>query len=342
MASKETILEDEDMENIQLHRAQSMINETVILEKIVNVEKEKINPVHEYIGRQVLFVRAKLMQVSAELIMFIYMFSYVLRSTTSTIMIMDKVCRVHLGYPDDICKNLGLFPTINNQVEKMTNNYHLGHTLLQMAPSAFLALFIGSWSDKYGRKPPVILALTGIILDGFGTLACAYFMHSRVEFYFIPALFTGLSGGFIGVLMVLYSYASDITSSGKRTMKYAFMEVAFGIAMPLGQLAGGWLFEIASYTSVFGLSLCGHILGLLCVIFLLEETTGLDNKDSLLEKFKRFWTLRSVVDSFRATIKRRPNQGRKQIWLLILSLSIAIFSFACKYFFFPLTFYISI
>lgn len=335
MASKETILEDKDMENVQLHRAESMVNENVILEKIVNVEKENINPVHEYLGMKVVWVRSKLMQVSAELIMFIYMFSYILRSNTSTVMIMDKVCRVHLGYSEYTCQNLAKYPLVNNEVEKMTNNYHLGHSLLQMAPSSILALFIGSWSDKYGRRPPVILALTGIIIDGLGTIACAYFFNSRVEFYFIPAIFTGFSGGFIGVLMVLYSYASDITSAEKRTMKYAFMEVAFGISMPLGQLAGGWIFEFASYTSVFTLSVCGHILGLLCVIFLLEETTGLNNKDSLWEKFKNFWTLDSVVDSFRATIKKRPNQGRKQIWLLILSMSIAVFSFACKYFLTP-------
>lgn len=332
MASKESVLEEKELENVELHRAESMINESVILEKIVNNEGESINPVHEYTRVQVHFARTVLTQISAELIMFICMFSYNLRSTTSTIMIMDKVCQVHLGYSEDICKNLGNYPTINYEVDKKTYNYHLGQTLLQMVPSALLVFFIGSWSDKCGRKPPLMLALTGIIIDGFGTIGCAYFFRIRVEFYLISALFTGLSGGIIGVLMVLYSYASDITSPGKRTLKYAFMEVAFGISMPLGRFAGSELFKIANYTYVFAASLCGNILGLLCVIFLLEETKGLNNTDSLSKKFTGFWTLNSLVNSFKATVQRRPNQGREQIWLLMFSMSITVIGFACKYF----------
>lgn len=327
-----SILEDDEMQNIELHRAESMVNDNIVIEKIQDDKKPEINPVYEYIATKVIWVRTKLSVISAELIMFIYMFSYVVRSTTSTVMIMNKVCEVHLGYSEDICKNLEHFKEIKNEVETMTNNYHMGHSVISMLPSAILALFIGSWSDKYGRKPPLILALTGIIIDGFGAVTCAYYFHTRVEYYYITAVFTGLSGGFISVLMVLYSYASDITTSGKRTMKYAFMELSFGLSMPLGQLLGGWLFKLtdSGYIYVFITSVSGHILGLFCVVFLMEETTGLNNDHTLWEKFKNFWTIDSVVGSFKATMKWRPNDGRKQIWLLILGMSISIFSFACK------------
>lgn len=249
MASKESIPEDIQLENAELHRAESMINESVILENIVNEEGDSTNPVHEYTGVQVRSVRAKLTHISAELIMFICMFSYALRSTTSLNMNWDKVCQVHLGHSGDTCKMLTNY-LIVLEVEKMTYYYQLGYNLLQVAPSAILAFFIGSWSDKYGRKPPLILALTGIIIDGFGSMGCAYFFHSRLEYYLVSALFTGLSGGFIGVLMILYSYASDITSSSERTLQYASIELAFGMSMVLGQLAANRMLKTANDTAM--------------------------------------------------------------------------------------------
>lgn len=329
-------IDERDMENVELHRAESMVNEKVEILDQITIDKvdksdrdQTVNDeIHAYIGGAARSLGTSLINSSVEIIMFLYMFSYVMRSITSTTMIMEKVCRIHLGYSLTVCSDLAHNPAIKSEVEKLSNTYHLGHSLIQMTPSAILALFIGSWSDKYGRKPPVICALVGIILDGFGTIMCAYNISSRVEYYYIPALFTGFSGGFISVLMVLYSYASDVTSHDKRTMKYAFMEVAFGISMPLGILAGGWLYKFTGYVPVFLTSTCGHILGLFWVIFYLEETKGLDNKGNWKKKFIDFWTLDSVVSSFKATTKKRPNQGRKQIWLLILAMSIAIFSFA--------------
>lgn len=147
----------------------------------------------------------------------------------------------------------------------------------------------------------------------------------------ISALFTGLSGGFIGVLMILYSYASDVTKSSERTLQYATIELAFGMSMVLGQLAGNRMLKTANCTYGFTASLSGNILGLLYVVFLFEETTGLNNKDGLWKKFKDFWTRNSIENSIKAIIQKRPNHGREQIWLLIFSMSIMVIGFACKF-----------
>ncbi|XP_054706589.1 proton-coupled folate transporter-like [Uloborus diversus] len=274
------------------------------------------------------FICSQIRQMKIEVIMFIYMFSYIMRSVSSTTMIMDKVCLVHLSLPPAICSNLSGNPEIKNQVVKLANNYQLGHSLITMLPSSLLAVFIGSWSDKYGRKIPIAVALIGIIIDGLGSTVCAAFLYSRVEFYYIPALFAGFSGGFIGVLTVLFSYTADISTFKNRTMKFALLEVAFGTAMPLGSLTGGWLFKFFGYVPVFLLSTIGHILGLFWVILVLKETRGLDNKDSWKTKLRSLWSTKSVIESFRATIKPRPNKGRKQILLLILVMSIAVLTYA--------------
>lgn len=255
-----------------------------------------------------------------EMVAFLFTFSYVLTKISSTSMIIDKVCLVHLKHPSYICDDLENHTDIKTSVEKLATNYQLGHTLIQTAPAAVLACFIGPWSDDYGRKFPVILALIGMIFDSMGSTVCAYFLESRVEYYFIPALFTGILGGPVSILAVVYSYASDSTPFERRTMKYAFLEMASGFAVPVGALAGGWIYNFFGYPAVFFLSTGGIFLSLIWVVYLLKETRGLDNDDPWSVKLKNLFSCDTFMESFIATAKERPHQGRKQVILLIISM----------------------
>lgn len=327
---KNSILKSRVLENAKLSNYESTIqgnkNEYV---KDETSDQGK-DPLSALSNTEEKILNSEVKNMKVELIMFLFMFCYILRAVTSTTMIMQKVCVVHLGYSEVVCNNLTSVPGLKSTVEKMANNYGVGHSLIQLVPSAFLSLFIGSWSDKYSRKIPIIAGLIGIIIDGFGSTLCAYFINSRAEYYFIPAVFTGISGGIIGVLLVLYSYGSDITSRSNRTMKYAFMEMAFAISMPLGSLAGGWIFHFLGYVPVFLASTCGSIIALFLVIFFLSETRGLDNEDSWSVKWRAFWSLDAAITGYKATIKRRSNKGSLQIWLLMLSMSLGTFSLAGK------------
>ncbi|GIY53675.1 MFS domain-containing protein [Caerostris extrusa] len=334
---RSTSVESDGMVNVELHRAASMSESNCPVE-FTKEQKEaqpaKKEDVFSYISSKATYFFSEIRQLNVEVVMFLYMFSYMLRSVSSTTMIMDKVCLFHLNKSLEICTHLSEHEDIKTEVESIANNYALAHSMIQMIPSSILACFIGAWSDKYSRKIPIIAALLGIIIDGLGSSICAGVFHSRVEYYLIPAIFTGFSGGFIGVLTVLYSYASDITNFSKRTMKYAIMEVAFGLSMPLGILTGGFISRIGSpasgtgYATIFLISTAGHIFGLAWVLFFLKETKGLDNNDSWKVKFRNLWSTQPVIESYKATVKLRPNRGREQILFLILAMGIVVLAFA--------------
>ncbi|GBM13442.1 hypothetical protein AVEN_54439-1 [Araneus ventricosus] len=271
---------------------------------------------------------SEIMQMKIELVMFMYMFANMMTMVSLTSLIMDKVCLVHLQQSQEVCSNLKDHNITKTEVSKLTSNYSVGQSLIMMLPSCIIACFIGSWSDKYSRKVPLIIALIGTIINALGSTILAAVFYTRVEFLYIPSAFVGLSGGMITVMTVLYSYASDTTTFGKRTTKYAFMEFAFGMAMPLGQLAGGWLYQWFGYIPVFLVSTCCHVFSLVFVIFVLQETKGLDNKDSWKVKLGNLWSFEPVLESIRAAIKPRPNKGRLQILLLILAMSLAVLSYA--------------
>ncbi|XP_055938601.1 solute carrier family 46 member 3-like [Argiope bruennichi] len=288
----------------------------------------KMMRVYIYVSDNACSILSEIKQMKIELVMFLYMFANMMIMVTLTSLIMEKVCLVHLGESEDVCSNLKDNLKTKTKVEKQASNYSVGISLVQMIPSSILACFIGAWSDRYSRKIPLIMALIGTTINGLGSTLLAAVFYSRAEFLFIPSTFAGISGGMVTVMTVLYSFASDTTTFGKRTIKYAFLEFAFGLAMPLGQLAGGWLFQWFGYIPVFLVSTCCHIFSLVFVICVLQETKGLDNKDSWIVKLRNLWSVQPVLESIRATIKPRPNKGRLQILLLILAMSLAVLSYA--------------
>ncbi|GFR10186.1 proton-coupled folate transporter [Trichonephila clavata] len=262
-----------------------------------------------------IFVKLKL-----EIVAFLFMFSYIMTRISSTSMILDKVCLVHFNYSPEICNNLENHTEIKISVERLSTNYQLGHTLIQTVPAVLLACFVGPWSDQYGRKFPAIIAILGMTAGTLGSAVCAYYMESRVEYYFIPAIFTGAFGGVVCLLAFFYSYASDVTPLIERTMKYAFIEMATGLSQPLGAAAGGWIYNFFGYPTVFLASTCGLVFSLIWITFMLPETRGENNKDPLKIKIRKLFTCKTFKESFIATTKKRPNQGRKQMLLLIISM----------------------
>lgn len=51
-------------------------------------------------------------------------------------------------------------------------------TILQSALPAFLIMFVGSWSDRWGkRKPCMLLPIVGELLTSIGLMVCTYFYY---------------------------------------------------------------------------------------------------------------------------------------------------------------------
>ncbi|XP_054706593.1 proton-coupled folate transporter-like [Uloborus diversus] len=269
-------------------------------------------------------ILSEIRQMKVELLMFVYTLSYALRSVSQTTIIIDKVCLVHFNYSSRICFNISYYPDVKNEVVKLANNYLLGYNFLAFLTSSILVIFIGSWSDKYSRRVPVIVALIGMLIDDVGTTLCSLFMDTRVEFLFIPAFINGLSGGFIAIMAVLYSYISDITTVSNRTMKYTLFQASVGLSMPIGIAASGYIFKYFGYNAIFLIATAGHVLALLWVVFFVKETRGLENTESWKLKLRNLFSTENVIASFHATVKKRPNQGKKQILFLMFCMSIAL------------------
>jgi MFS transporter, DHA1 family, tetracycline resistance protein len=102
------------------------------------------------------------------------------------------------------------------------------------------APLLGAWSDRWGRRPVLILSLIGTAVS-FAMLAVA----QSLTMLFAARIVDGLSGGNITTAR---AYIADITTEENRAKAYGFLGAAFGLGFIIGPALGG-LFSHISYTA---------------------------------------------------------------------------------------------
>lgn len=99
----------------------------------------------------------------------------------------------------------------------------------------FFAPVLGALSDRFGRRPVLLIALFGSGLDYFaGAFA------PNLVFLFITRAINGISGASI---TVCNAYIADVTPPEKRHIGYGILGAAFGLGFVIGPLMGGILGE---------------------------------------------------------------------------------------------------
>jgi len=111
--------------------------------------------------------------------------------------------------------------------------------LLAASYAAMQFLFapiLGALSDRFGRRPVILIALFGSGLDYF-----ALALAPTLWFLFITRAINGLSGA---SMTAASAYIADITPPEKRAAGFGIIGAAFGLGFILGPLIGGFLGDI--------------------------------------------------------------------------------------------------
>jgi len=147
-----------------------------------------------------------------------------------------------------------------------------GETLGVLIASFSIAQFfatpvLGSLSDKWGRKPLLVISLAGTCISFL------LFAEARsILMLFAARILDGLTGGNISVAQAMIS---DTSTPQNRAKKFGILGSAFGFGFVIGPAIGGLLNQIGKQAPFFfaaGIALVGT----LCALFLLKETNPSD------------------------------------------------------------------
>ncbi|XP_011634456.1 proton-coupled folate transporter-like isoform X2 [Pogonomyrmex barbatus] len=169
---------------------------------------------------------------------------------------------------------------INSIVQPYTGLILMGKSFIESIFPTILTLFLGPWSDKYGRKPILISVYIG------GTSA---------------------------LMLASVCYITDITSDNERAWHLAWLDVLISVGLLIGLLSGPLIFKAYGYAAVFGTVTVICILTTLYIFFIPET---IQNEISS----KKIFNFKFIKDIYDTCIKKRDGFDRLLVWSCIACL----------------------
>lgn len=143
----------------------------------------------------------------------------------------------------DRCYNLENHPDIEDDVQKQATSYIVYYKVLSNLPALILGLFCGAWSDKYGRKLPMVLPSIGTTFATLLYMSANISPKSSTAFFLCGSLVHGCFGKTSMISMAVHSYTVDITDSDRRTRKLGILAAMQFLGMFIGSLVSGLLLD---------------------------------------------------------------------------------------------------
>lgn len=191
-----------------------------------------------------------------------------------------------------------------------------------------LALFLGAWSDRRGRKIPLILGLSGklyyslmvIVNSTQTTWPLQYVIYTAT----IPSAFTGAD---VAIFASCFAYISDITSVKDRTIRITILDACYLSTMPTGVALGSYLYSYVvgkSFTSMFIINSSLLLLGIVYSILFLQWRTT-ERQESMRHLsiwgiLKDFFDRKHVYESVKTLTKKRTANRRIYLWIFLISM----------------------
>jgi len=167
------------------------------------------------------------------------------------------------------------------------------------------APLLGAWSDRFGRRPVLLLSMLGTGLDYF-----AMALAPSITWLFVTRIVNGLTGASVTTAA---AYIADVTPPEKRAAGYGVFGAAASLGFVLGPLLGGYLGQIdvrLPFWIAGGLALLNALYG----AFVMPESLPLERR-----------TKRAVGSPFAALAILRQQTVVRRLALTLLFANMAQF-----------------
>ncbi|XP_065670243.1 proton-coupled folate transporter [Hydra vulgaris] len=247
-----------------------------------------------------------------------YFFNIGMDMFTSKQLIFKKVCikRFNDTYCDVISQSSNnSFKDDINFLHNETAEWDLYLNIARTLPAVFVTVFLGTWSDKVGRKMVIILPVLGDMAGFLFFLISSIYLELSLYYLIIACLISGFFGNFTAMLQATCAYVADVSLVEERTTRIAFLEFMNHFGRIMSPAIAGVLIQKKGFTAVYITLVVISSFQLIYWFFLKEsrqfDVCIVDNKFKELVKFQR------IKDALNVFFKKRDKSHRVLFYLLV-------------------------
>ncbi|XP_063830514.1 probable peptidoglycan muropeptide transporter SLC46 isoform X1 [Ostrinia nubilalis] len=253
-----------------------------------------------------------------ELPLFLISFGVVLAATPLSNIIMYRTCTHTLGHTVGECHtflepdSMNHTQELENEVQKYVTMVNAAQTVIAAVVPAALSLFLGVWSDKYGRKPLLVWTFLGMTFNGM--LSVVYSMVESLGpwWYIVSSLPCALTGGFHIIMIGAFCFIKDITDDDNRSFRLTMLTLTNALAQTTATMLCPYIVKWIGNVYLLLLAATLYTLAYAFTMVIVEESLTNIEQGSFLSVLK----LSHIKEMAIACFSRKPDYGRA---ILLLS-----------------------
>jgi len=215
--------------------------------------------------------------ITVEPVLFLYMLAVFAQYSLFQDLVYIKVCSEKYFDSPQICEDLHdvQYSQELEVVQKASSHLILLSTVSLVIPSLLVAIYLGSWSDRFGRKWPILFPPLGGCLACIVYIVIAVFSEAPVALICVASFLSGLTGGFVSCIMSCMTYVASVSSQKNRTIRISRLEAMISLGGTVGPFISGSMLEITGHAYAFLFMMGCYATSCLYVIFFVDDVVGI-------------------------------------------------------------------
>ena len=251
-----------------------------------------------------------LKKYGAEIIFLLYKIHEIALDPVAREYIYQMSCKATFGNGDRREQPAVNFVCHDGDSQKMAVLYTVIYRNIYYIPTIVLGLMVGSWSDRPGRKIPLVIGCIGMALGSLCFVLSTSSWIPTIIVFFLGCSIRGLFCACSLTGMIIYSYIADTTKHTERTTRMRNLLAVNFCGLFLGSILAGITLEIGDFSTIFSVKAVLMSVYAVSTLLLLpydKPTPSVnDSKNS-----QNSCTLNHIKGTLYCLVRKRNGNGRQ-------------------------------
>uniref|UniRef100_A0A9J2P4S9 Major facilitator superfamily (MFS) profile domain-containing protein n=1 Tax=Ascaris lumbricoides TaxID=6252 RepID=A0A9J2P4S9_ASCLU len=207
--------------------------------------------------------------ISVEPALALYIFTSFIKYPVFQALLYEKSCVAR--YHDAVlCGNTSAVHS-DIALQKDANQLFLYSSLCLLLPSIPTALLLGSLSDVWSAKIPILIPLLGLIIGDVNYVVQSSFFNFDARWLLLSDIISGFTGGYAALMGMMFSCSMKQTDPAHRSRRMALLEGSIGIGATLGFSLAGLIRESLGFSKTFILLMGLRVICFIYIVAIVNE-----------------------------------------------------------------------